>query len=176
MVTATLWPRSGGSTRTPTHSLSVQGASPQSRTMNITPLPWCTGRIMWHSTSRHLLLTLFLSWVSTGDMWHVEYSCYQCEYHRHCDIIIIIITLHILVLLYIRVDITLPPSHVYTPHTHTRSPTHTLHTHSTHTHTPHPHTHTHTDPTTQRGRALLVLCEQELLAFDLEAPKYDMSL
>ena len=29
----------------------------------------------------------------------------------------------------------------------------------------------HVDPTTQRGKALFVLCEQELLAVDLEAPK-----
>ena len=27
------------------------------------------------------------------------------------------------------------------------------------------------DPTSMRGQSMLVLCEQELLAFDLEAPK-----
>ena len=27
------------------------------------------------------------------------------------------------------------------------------------------------DPSTKRGKALIVLCQQEILAFDLEAPK-----
>ena len=31
--------------------------------------------------------------------------------------------------------------------------------------------HSSPDPVTQRGSSLLVLCEQELLAFDLDAPK-----